>query len=245
MPILITNPKWSQTVDQLQLRVPLKVASRNAASVNIFTHEDFIKINYAPYYFEAFLAHPIVANQSHCKIYENEVRFTFQKSPLAAQMWSTFERAAPIERTAIVAAKENVIQRAQADAQAEDRKRAEHKTQIRRDEISREVERLSNTRQAIEERERFEFQSEMAAVEEKIRRAEAARKPAAAIKAPTASIVSPPPMPSVRQRGTIDVRFSDRKFPTPMRESQNLAEQEWLHQQHLARKTIGLCVLDY
>lgn len=231
MPILIKNPKWSQTIDHLHLRIPLKV-SGNAANVDIFTHEDFIKINYAPYYFEAFLAHPIVSDESRCKIYEHEVRFTFKKSP-PAQMWATFERE-PVGGGGgeMVTVKEEIIERAQAKAQCDDKKRAEQQAQIKRDAVSREVERQTQTRETIERLERLAFDTEMRAIDEKI---EKALKPP-----PPPSKPVPPPVPAIRARGEIGFQFSERKFPTPMRESQAPAEQEWLHQQHLARQSIGL-----
>lgn len=61
------------------------------------------------------------------------------------------------------------------------------------------------------------------------------------VKAVTSAVVrkqkSPPP--PVRESGTIEIKFSERNFVTPKRESQDPAEQEWLLKQTEARKAIG------
>ena len=51
-------------------------------------------------------------------------------------------------------------------------------------------------------------------------------------------------VPLPRRNGTINVRFSERAFPTPARESHHLEEQEWLQKQAEARRKIGFDTKD-
>lgn len=46
-------------------------------------------------------------------------------------------------------------------------------------------------------------------------------------------------VPTVRQFGTIEVNFSERRFITPQRESQEIAEREWILKQNEIKKDIG------
>lgn len=49
-----------------------------------------------------------------------------------------------------------------------------------------------------------------------------------------------PEIPSIRNYGTIEVNFSERRFVTPQRESQEAAEQEWILKQNRVKKDVGM-----
>ncbi|XP_046424093.1 dynein axonemal assembly factor 4-like isoform X1 [Neodiprion fabricii] len=51
-------------------------------------------------------------------------------------------------------------------------------------------------------------------------------------------------IPLPRQNGIINVKFSERTFPTPARESHQVEEQEWLEKQAAARRQTGFILED-
>ena len=54
----------------------------------------------------------------------------------------------------------------------------------------------------------------------------------------TANFSSPFQTPLYRQRGKITVEFTERSFPTPLRESNKPEEDAWLQKQAAARKRV-------
>lgn len=223
MPIIIKSPKWSQSESHVFLTIPLKVG--NPSNVNIFSHANFIKINCSPYYFEAFLTNDVLPNESKCKILKNEVKFTFKKTVL--ELWNSFEE--PVAKSETTQSKNAIIASAQIAAQNSAERRIEKACTVKRQEISKEVERETKQRKEIDAIYEGELKKAMKSIE-----SEKAKSVVVVAKAPTQIVQQP-----VRNRGAIAIEFSERKFPTPQRESQEHAEHEWLQQQHLARKTIG------
>lgn len=52
-----------------------------------------------------------------------------------------------------------------------------------------------------------------------------------------------PKIPSIRKFATIDVNFSERRFVTPQRESQEATEQEWILKQSKIKTDLGLITI--
>lgn len=228
MPIFIKSPKWSQSESQIFLTIPLKVG--NPSNVNIFSHANFIKINCSPYYFEAYLSHDVEPNESKCKILENEVKFMFKKT--VPEIWNSFEE--PVAKIETTQTKNAIIASAQIAASSADDRRIEKACTVKREEISKEVERETKLRKEIDAIYEDELKK---AMNYSIESSEC--KKAESVKMTKAATVTQLVHQPVRNRGSIVINFSERKFPTPQRESQEHAENEWLHQQHLARKNIG------
>ena len=250
MPILIKDFKFSQTDEEVTLRVPMKIGP-NTQSVDIYTYENYIKINCSPFFFEAFLLHPIVETESVCTILENEVKFILKKA-IKAEQWKTLEKS--ISKNEKTQCKKDIIQQKQEKIQAESAMRIEQVCQKKRDEISKEVDRDGKIREEYERIHKTDFQMGMAELDSaaefkrsaialmkaksKVQSVE--KKPIKAICQPVVKKKQPNKVvPEVRASASISVTFTDRKFPTPQRESQEEAERQWLLKQSEAKKIIG------
>lgn len=78
MPIVVKDKIWSQTPTEVHVTLALNGTHPNQIS-DVFISEKFIKVNYKPYYFEAFLFNAIDASASKCKIFENNIKFLLKK----------------------------------------------------------------------------------------------------------------------------------------------------------------------
>lgn len=244
MPILIKDYNWSQTDNQIVVKVPLKGVHKNPA-VDIFTYETFIKVNCPPFYFEVLLLHPIDETNSRCKILENEAKFVLFKK--TEQQWDSLELNCSKEKR--LDEKREAIQCAQLTAEKQVEDRWNKKCELKRSEIHKEVDREGKIREEIESLRKLEVAKKL----EDINRNKEERVVVAADIATVDIIDDHPhqqpiketelPIPrntnSIRTSGNIKVTFSARHFPTPQRESQEAAEQEWLMKQHEARRATG------
>lgn len=242
MPILINDYNWSQTDNQIVVKVPLK-GIHSHPSVDIFTYETFIKINCSPFYFEVLLLHPIDETNSRCKILENEAKFILLKKTV--QTWSSLESDCSKENK--LNEKKEVIKCAQLVAEKEAEQKRNKKCELKRNEIHKEVDREAKVRDEIERIRKNEVEEKLVDINRTIEK-EIVPELLPAVDndlhlsktlVKVVKIESPPRAHSIRTSGNINVTFSARHFPTPQRESQEAAEQEWLMKQHEARKATG------
>lgn len=228
MPILINDYNWSQTDNQIVVKVPLK-GIHSHPSVDIFTYETFIKINCSPFYFEVFLLHPIDETNSRCKILENEAKFVLLKK--TTQTWTSLELNCSKESK--FNEKKEVVKSAQLAAEKEAKQKWTDKCESKRNEIHKEVDREAKVRDEIERIRKNEVAKKLEDINGK------SEKEAVPELLDNVECESPTRTHSIRTSGNIKVTFSARHFPTPQRESQEAAEQEWLMKQHEARKATG------
>uniref|UniRef100_A0A8C5ZN26 Dynein axonemal assembly factor 4 n=1 Tax=Marmota marmota marmota TaxID=9994 RepID=A0A8C5ZN26_MARMA len=85
MPLLVSNYSWQQTKTAVFLSLPLRgVCVRDA---DVFCTENYLKVNFPPFLFEAFLYAPIDDASSKAKIGNDTIVFTLYKKE--AVMWET------------------------------------------------------------------------------------------------------------------------------------------------------------
>ena len=233
--IIVKDFKWTQSMDMIFIQVPLKNA---ASSSDILTHENFIKIHAAPFYFEAFLRYPIIEEESRCQLTDNEARFYLKKAePIE---WDQLERGF-VDKAEKAKVKSEILEKVQQKLKEILKAKQEEKEKIKRAEVEKSIAKDAEVRFAIEKIEKLAIDQEMSKVQQ------SREVPVKTIKLSTdvdlkkSRIADLPP---VRKSATIEIQFSKRNFITPKRESQDHAEQEWLIKQTEARKSIGFVAED-
>ncbi|XP_038562633.1 dynein assembly factor 4, axonemal isoform X1 [Micropterus salmoides] len=66
MPLLVTDYSWTQTDSTVYISVPLKGAT--VGKVDILSTDEYLKVHYPPYLFEAFLFEPVDDTRSTAKV---------------------------------------------------------------------------------------------------------------------------------------------------------------------------------
>lgn len=243
MPILIKDFNWSQTEDEIIIRVPLKGVI--TSKVDFFIRENFVKISYPPFYFEVFLSHNIDEKESRCKILEVETKIILKKIEIIK--WEKLEK--DFEKNETVKMKEEIIKNAQISSEIERKEKLILKDEIKKEEIRKEIGRETVIREGIESVHKTACLNEMAGVSNQFKKPDiknnqkdtprpkiiSAKKPAD--NSTKKSLFQD--IPEVRKTGNITITFSERNFVTPKRESQEPAEIDWLMKQHEARKVVG------
>lgn len=128
--LIVKDFKWSQTQDEIHIRVPLKNISKD--NVDIVTHENFIKIHASPYYFEAFLLHNINEDRSLCQLMSDEARFILLKAN--AIKWDTLERSF-INKEEKIKLKNEILAQVQTKEQEKFRVKQQTKAEIKKVEV--------------------------------------------------------------------------------------------------------------
>nr|XP_020441351.1 dyslexia susceptibility 1 candidate gene 1 protein isoform X2 [Monopterus albus] len=83
MPFLVSDYWWSQTYSTVHINVPLKGAQ--AGNVDIVSTDEYLKVHYPPYLFEAFLFEPVDDDRSTAKIGNGVAIITLPKR--TNKMW--------------------------------------------------------------------------------------------------------------------------------------------------------------
>nr|AAR89527.1 EKN1 [Xenopus laevis] len=261
MPIIANDYTWEQSENDVYISVPLK--GTKASGSNVLCSESYLKVNFPPFLFEAFLFAPIDDSTSSAKIGNGVILFNLHKKEPA--VWDALTLA-HMEKEEMQKIRENAVAKEQEKAQEETKAKAERKREnekyslevtMKIDEVERkriedvkEEERKKATEELEKWKEKQRIQKLNEMIQKKQIRQENERNKAlhtGSLKhCSTATTVQNDRtinvkqkekiLPPTRSTGCIQIQFTPRVFPTALRESRVAEEEEWLHKQAEARR---------
>ncbi|XP_015831285.3 dynein axonemal assembly factor 4 [Nothobranchius furzeri] len=245
MPLHVTDYTWSQTDSAVNVSVPLKGAA--PGRVDVMSTDQYLKVHFPPYLFEAFWFEDIDDERSSAKIGDGVAVFSLMKR--TNRWWQHLmmvnddkESKRRIREKAL----EKHLQKVSAEAKIKAvRKQAESKYAL---ETMMELEDQERDRiQKMKDSEREKVSVELVAWQQNhptpLRdntktpehgSAKSGRNQPVHRETKRRSQEPPPP----RAAGNIQITFTPRVFPTALRESQASEEEEWLRKQAEARRVV-------
>jgi len=260
MPLPVRDYTWHETSTHVMVSIPLKGVRRE--KVDILSTDEYIKVNFPPHFWELFPLAPFDTDHSSATIADGAVNFRLAKKEEI--QWNNLE--APFSgdkaicREKRMEALENYKKREEEKktkqgAEKNELKRFTVQKQIDREEVDRRriTDIVETTKQDVMDDLEAWREAQKKEEEEEARKAEETRLRRARMLAAKAAkdekrkkteadkkenkendIFMEAP---IRRGGKISVNFTERSFPTPVRESTTDAENEWLRKQAEARKT--------
>ncbi|CAH8834483.1 unnamed protein product [Trichobilharzia szidati] len=261
MLIPITDFRWYETLCDLELIVPLRTT--NVSNADTFVTSQYIKIVIKPYIFECVLYKPINVEESTLKLVDGTAQFNLRKTN--AELWNQLisddmkdkKRLTQIKQDAVVEYQERERNRIKANKEMNKKGEKYALEQIMKlEDLTRQkikIEKEEAGKQALEDFMNAHKESEEEKIELQNKIKEARRfvkehmtknipkeeKMKAANSIPNKSIFTEKSIDlPVRTSSTIEVQFTPRVFPTPERESNKQAEEEWLNKQAEYRRKL-------
>lgn len=196
MPLAVKDHSWEQTDSVVYISVPLKGV--RAGKADVVCTEDYLKVNFPPFIFEAFLYAPIDDSKSHAKIGNGVIIFTLYKKEEA--LWESLnttkvdkETMQSIREKSILKLQENADEEAKGKAvkkrenekyalgvmmkiEESERKRIEDIKEAERKKASEELEKWKEQKRIEDEERKQEVLKERKQIEEDRRRTQAKNK---------------------------------------------------------------------
>uniref|UniRef100_A0AAY4EJ70 Dynein axonemal assembly factor 4 n=1 Tax=Denticeps clupeoides TaxID=299321 RepID=A0AAY4EJ70_9TELE len=255
MPVIVQDYKWEQTDSAVFVSVPLKGMS--ASQVDVFSTDEYLKVRFPPFLFEAFLFAPVEDDKSTATIKKGEMLFTLQKR--SKEMWSHLtvkhadkETLKDLRLRAIQAAQEKAVARSKAKAEkVQEEKKYTLDTMMKlEDEERATIQKMKagERNRAAAELEAWKMQQSAREEEEAGRRRKQAKESERMTEEQRSrnhfqeiSLKQQhSDLPAPRSSGAIKIHFTPRVFPTALRESRVPEEEEWLKKQAEIRRG-GVC----
>ncbi|XP_075898975.1 dynein axonemal assembly factor 4 isoform X2 [Nelusetta ayraudi] len=258
MPLLVTDYSWTQTDSMVHVSVPSKGVK--VGNLDIVSTDEYLKVHYPPYLFEAFLLEPVDDVRSTAKVGNGVVVISLRKK--ANKMWEHLviptlnkEKKEAIRERALMKYQEKLCSQSKSKAakkQAEKKYALESMMKLESDERDtiqkmKDTEREKMTEELAAWQQRQKKQIQLKSQEKNLSNAEASvvqqenkdqRNTKAKGKKQPRSLL--PPRPS----GNIQVTFTPRAFPTALRESRVHEEEQWLIKQAEAKRAMNADVAE-
>ncbi|XP_037345351.2 dynein assembly factor 4, axonemal [Pungitius pungitius] len=271
MPVLITDYVWTQTDSTVCLSVPLK--GTKVSHVDILSTDEYLKVHYPPYLFEAFLFEPVDDDRSTAKVGDGVAVFSMPKR--TNKVWEHLMKATNNKEKKEVRERSLLTYQEKRSAQSISKAKKQHaeKKYALEKMMKLEKEKIDGI-QKIKEGEREKSKAELTAWKlRQKQRAEqedqlkvysqgqnqdglqsttekqqngfshrASFKQDQRSESEAKSKSKQKDLPAPRLVGNIEVTFTLRLFPTALRESKVIEEEEWLKQQAESRRTGSVAV---
>nr|XP_046251109.1 dynein assembly factor 4, axonemal isoform X2 [Scatophagus argus] len=260
MPLLVTDHAWTQTHSTVYISVPLKGAK--VGKVDIMSTDEYLKVHYPPYLFEAFLFQPVDDAGSTAKIGDGVVTFSLPKR--THTLWEHLMITTNDKETK-KEARERALSKYQEKLSSEPRSKAKKQqaerkyaleTMMKLEKEERDsIQRMKDTEQekTTAELAAWQLKQNEEALEEAQRQLQSQRDNQNKLKATTEKQENESvgkvkstkgkkkqvDLPAPRLAGNIPVTFTPRVFPTALRESRVPEEEEWLRKQAEARRAVN------
>ncbi|XP_036365727.1 dynein assembly factor 4, axonemal-like isoform X2 [Octopus sinensis] len=201
MPVLVKDYEWEETETNVLIKVALK--GIHSSKADVLTSSEYLKVNYRPFLFECFLHEKVDTAASSVQLKNGEVVFLLLK--LTPGLWTKL----------------------QSDIIEDDmRERIHNIKEHEKQKATEEIEEWKANQKLLAEQEKAKLIKEKKALNKNTKTISKKKLPE---KTKTKSdIFSDIP---TRESGKIEVNFTPRVFPTPVRESQTPQEEEWLRKQ--------------
>ncbi|XP_026471176.1 dynein assembly factor 4, axonemal-like [Ctenocephalides felis] len=255
MPIIVKDYVWSQNEESVFVHLSLRGV--HPSKVDIFTCDNYIKVNFEKYLCEIFLHQNVIDSESKCLLDDKDVSFELRKE--IPEEWSALE--ADIPKSEKLKLKEEIIKNRMIKEEELKKEKTKRKQEIKSSATQSQIWEDGQLRQQIDllrKKQQDEFfkdsenptveeiseEEEMPIVIKKKKKKKKKIPPNFEGFWPPAPMVDTSKVPEPRASGTISVDFTRREFPTPSRECSAEMESEWLKKQVEAQREMGFTSAD-
>lgn len=235
MPILVNDFKWKQTRTTVIITVPLHHIHQ--AKVNLYTSEKYIKASYHQYFFEVFLLHEIVPQNSKSTLTNSDIIFELLK--LESIIWNNLELN--LSRKDKNELRKTIFQKEHKRYQDECKEKEERKYELKRLAVKEQIAIDSVHHEKLNEIKKQEKLNVLGDLQNSHQQPEQlfVEKTRDLCIRSDFYMERKITLPLPRKMTTVHINFTERLFPTPSRESQLDEENDWLKKQTIVRQSVG------